>query len=259
VAYGNGAERPGVVDEPGGVVEAGRVGDRLPEAPHGVGGVEEPPRRPQVERGVTAGQRGQLPAVRVLVERVDHHPQPRIVAVLVQQRRQRVHIVGGLRDVPAHVPAVRGVQPLVVVARRARVQLQDETVVDRHPGELEQHVRPERLGVGRRRRPAQPPLVQSGGLLGGDLEGPGGGMTVVRGGRAGGDEGLPARAQGVQVPGVRLRVLAGDLAEPADRTRPTGELQVGDVVGPERADHPPAGPAPAVGGQLGVPGQVVQG
>jgi hypothetical protein len=78
-----------------------------------------------------------------------------------------VHEVGRLRDVAADVAAVHGVQALVVVADRTGVQLHDQPVLDRHPGELHQHVRAELLGVGRRGAAAQTAFVQAGGFGGG--------------------------------------------------------------------------------------------
>jgi hypothetical protein len=169
-----------------------------------------------------------------------------------------VHVVGGLRDVAADVAPVPRVQPGVVVAHRSRVQLHHQAVVERHAGELDDHQRTERLRVRRRRLAAQAAREDLGRLAGRQVQGPRGRVAVVGRRRTGRDERLPARAQRRQIPGVRAGVLAGHLAEPGDPPGPALELHVDHVVRPERGDHPAARSAPAVGGQLGVPGEVVQ-
>ena len=56
----DGEERAGVVDESGAAIEARGLGHRRAEAVHGVRGVEEPPRRADVDARVEAGERSDL-------------------------------------------------------------------------------------------------------------------------------------------------------------------------------------------------------
>src|SRR5258708_9532126 len=69
VARGNRKKCTGVVVESDRVVEAGRLGGLSPESQHRLGSVVEPPRRTQLEAGVMAGQRREVPGVGALVER----------------------------------------------------------------------------------------------------------------------------------------------------------------------------------------------
>ncbi len=106
--------------------------------------------------------------------------------------------------------------------------------------------------------PRRAPVVEPLGLGRGQVQGARGGVAVVGGGGAGGDERGASGPQRGQVAGVRAGVLAGPVAEPVHVRRPALELHVHHVVRAERGDHPAARPAPAVGGELGVLREVVQ-
>src|SRR5712672_2298945 len=67
VAGGDGEKGAGVVVEAYGVVEAGGLGGLFAEAHHALGGVVEPPGRTEFERGIVAGERGELTGVGGLV------------------------------------------------------------------------------------------------------------------------------------------------------------------------------------------------
>ena len=69
------------------------------------------------------------------------------VAVAVQQRPQRMHIVGGGGDVGALVAPEPLEQPAVVVAETAGVDLHHQAVVQAHAGHHRQHVGAEQFGV----------------------------------------------------------------------------------------------------------------
>src|SRR5688572_8800697 len=66
---GDGREGACVVVEAGGVVDAGRLSDLVSKARHALDAVVEPPRWPQAQAGVMAGQRRQLARVRSLIQR----------------------------------------------------------------------------------------------------------------------------------------------------------------------------------------------
>ena len=82
VTGGDGEERAGVVVEADGVVEAGGLGGGLAEAHHALGRVVEPPRRPELERGIVSGQRGEFAGEGGLVEGEEDEGEAGIVAVL---------------------------------------------------------------------------------------------------------------------------------------------------------------------------------
>ena len=209
-------QRPGVVVEPDGVGEAGGLGDQLAEPADALGAVVEPPRRSEPQRRVVAGERGQLPAVGALVERVDDDGQRRLVAEPVEQRLERAHVVHRLGDVGALVGPEAGGQRGVVAAPRAGVELQHEPVVEAHGRHLDQHLAPEPLGVARLGPARAHPAEERLGLGARQVGGGGGRVAVVAGGGAGGDERGSAAAQRGEVAGPRGGVLAGHL-RPAGR------------------------------------------
>ena len=115
--------------------------------------VVEPPRRPEPQRGVVAGQRRQLPRVGRLVEREHDQREARVVAEPLEQRPQVPRELRRDRDVGAHV----GPEPLeeraVVVAERADVELHHQPVLDAHAGHLDEHVAANRRASAGGRRP----------------------------------------------------------------------------------------------------------
>ena len=141
---GDRAERPGVVDEARCPREPGRLGHRGEKAPDGVGGVEEPPRHPDVHARVEPGQRRELARPDRLIDGEGDQVEARVGAEALQQRAQRVGELDADRDVMAGVrpePLVRGP---VMVAPHAGMQRHHQSVVAGHPGHLRQHVPPER-------------------------------------------------------------------------------------------------------------------
>src|SRR6185503_6195031 len=83
-----------VVVEAYGVVEAGRLGGLLAEAPHALGAVVEPPGRAELENWIVSRERRQLAAVRALVEREQDQRQRALIAETIEQRAQRVDVLG---------------------------------------------------------------------------------------------------------------------------------------------------------------------
>ena len=142
-------DRPGVVDEPGEIAQAGDLGHRSLEALDLRRVVQEPPGRPDVHRRVEPGQWGDLPAEHVRVDGEQHQVQVQVGAVSVKQRLQRRGVFQRNRDV---VPGIRP-EPArlrrMMVPADARVDRHHQAVVAGHAGHLQQHVPAERdrLGV----------------------------------------------------------------------------------------------------------------
>ena len=204
------AEGAGVVDEPGGPREARGLGDGGAEPPDRLGGVQEPPRHPDIERRVEAGQRGELAREHRLVEREHHQVEVRVGAVALQQRAQRVGELGPDGDVVAGVrPERRGRRPMVAAAH-ARVQGHHQPVVAGHAGHLQQQVPAQRrrLRLGRlagQRGPVDPVRLGRLQRVGADVD-----VAVV--GRDG--------AVGDEVPAPRLQRRARSRRSPRCRGRP---------------------------------------
>ena len=99
-------EGAGVVVEADGVVEARRLGRHLAEAAHALRAVVEPPGRAQLQARIMAGERRQLARIGALVEGEEDDRQARLVAEPVEQRLQRLDIIGARRDVGALVAAI---------------------------------------------------------------------------------------------------------------------------------------------------------
>ena len=95
---GNGEERARVVIEAHGVVEARRLRGLLAETHHALGTVKEPPGRPQAQAGIVAGERRQLAAEGRLIQREQNDGEVALVAKAVEQRAQRVDIIGRPRE-----------------------------------------------------------------------------------------------------------------------------------------------------------------
>ena len=73
-------ERARVVDEAGQVADAGRLDDAVEETVDAERAVVEPPRTSEQDGGVVAGERGELAAVRALVQREEDQRETRVVA-----------------------------------------------------------------------------------------------------------------------------------------------------------------------------------
>src|SRR5581483_5131186 len=131
------------------VADARRLDDAVEEAVDTERAVVEPPRASEKDGRVVAGERGELSAVRALVEREEDQGQARVVAARLEQGSETARPVGRHRDVPAEVTAEARGERRVVVAEAADVQLHDETVVEAHARELVQHVRFEAARVRR--------------------------------------------------------------------------------------------------------------
>ena len=105
MARGDGYEVTRVVDEAGQVIKAGRLADRIEVAVDAVSAVVEPPGRPQQYRGVVAGERSELAAVRTLIKSGEDESQARVVAVGGEERLQSARPIERNRDVGADIRA----------------------------------------------------------------------------------------------------------------------------------------------------------
>src|SRR5437899_9753996 len=122
VAGGDGEEGTGVVVEAYGVVEAGGLGGLFAEAHHAFRRVVEPPGRTQFERGIVAGERGELTGEGGLVEGEEDEGEAGVVAVLVEQRAQGADVFGRRGHVGAFVAAELFIDLAVVIADRSGVE-----------------------------------------------------------------------------------------------------------------------------------------
>ena len=122
VAGRNRTESAGVVHEAGGPREPHRFGHCGPETPDRVGGVEEPPRHPDVHRRVEPSEGCELAGPDRLVDGEDDQMESRMSAVALQQRAQSLGDLDVDRDVRPHVGAEAGGCCSVMVAAYAAVK-----------------------------------------------------------------------------------------------------------------------------------------
>ena len=95
-----------------------------------------------------ASERRELTRIAALVEREEDQRQTRVIPEDVEQRFQGTDIIRAGRDVGALVASVCIEQPAVVVAKRARMDLHHQAVIDAHARHLGQHLGPEEFGIG---------------------------------------------------------------------------------------------------------------
>ena len=205
--------------------------------------------------GVVPGQRRQLTAVGGLVEGEQHEREVGLVAESSEERRERVYVIGAGRDVGADVGTEAFEHRRVVVPMAARVELDDQPVVQAHPHHLGEHLATEGLGLVAGVVARADPVEQAGGIGRVEIAGSGAGVAVIGRGGAVRDEELPALGQGRQVAGPGGGVLPGQLAQPLQVRDEVGTVRVDHRVGPERRDHPAV---PVRVGDGSVVGQVVE-
>src|SRR3546814_3003505 len=82
-----------------------------------------------------AGERCELARIGRFVEREEDDRQPRLGPEAVEQRLQRLDIVGAHRNVAALVAAMAFEQLVIMVAARAGMNLHHHAVLDAHRGE----------------------------------------------------------------------------------------------------------------------------
>ncbi len=254
VARRDRAEGPGVVDKAGGLVESRRSGRRLPETDDRIGLVDEPPRHPHVHRPVPSGQRRQFAGVDRLIDGEGDQVEAGGVAVGVQQRLQGTRELHRRGNVPAHIRAVAGQGPGVVVAEHGRVQRHHQSVVHRQPCLVIDHVPPQPGGVAGVNPSRQGAAIQHLRLRVVQAL-----RARIRMGMVGGDrpallEEGPTAPHRLHMSGVGRYVLVCGPPQRLGQLPPVGpgRLQVG--IGPEGGDHPtvPIG----VGGQGAMVGQI---
>ena len=183
VSRRDGAEGAGIVDESDGVVDARRFRRLLAEAYHSLDRIMEPPRRPEPYRGIVSGDWRQLTRIGRLVEREKDERERGIIPVLAEQGAKVSRVLCGDGDVGPLVHAEPLEHEGVVIAERARVQLHDEPILDRHARHLEQHVCFELPLVVRRRFTLTRALEDPVGRLRREALGPGLDHRMIGGGR----------------------------------------------------------------------------
>ena len=242
VASRDGAEGPSVVVEARGLVDPRRLGGALAEPHHAEHGIVEPPRRSEPHRRIVARERGQLAAVRRLVQREQHERQSRVVAVRVEQRAQVARELRRDGDVSPTVGAeLLGERP-IVIPERPRVDLHHEPVFEGHLRHLHQEVRLEAPLVGATRLPLARLLKQHFGVVRGEprrvrLE-----HGVIGGG---GTQTLEERAailEGANELGVVHERRAVLPAQCVELGRPAGGRNLEDGIGTEARDDLPSPP-----------------
>ncbi len=182
------------------------------------------------------GERRELARVRGLVEREQDDGEVALVAEAVEQRFQRVHVVGARRDVGAHVAAEARIEQRIVVAERARMDLHHQTVIEAHAGHLGEHLRAEELGIALARLAGDDLQEQPLGVGLRQVHGLCRTMAVVGRGRAVLlEEGAPVAVRlEVAAPGVR--VAAREMAEFREIVGKAVEFRIDNRVRPVGGD-----------------------
>ena len=133
------------------------------------------------------------------------------------------------------------------------MELEHEAVLHAHGRHLDEELAPEPLGIAGLGLPLAHPAEQVLGLTRGEVHRDRRRVAVVRGRRAGGDEGLAPGPQRGEVARPRRGVLTGQLGQAAEVVLEVRPVGVDDVVGPERG-HDPAVPAARRDRGVGVEG-----
>ena len=255
VAGGDREIGAGVVVEADGIVEAGRLRGQLAEAQHRFGRIEEPPARPEPQRRVVPGERGELARIAGLVQGERDDGEVRLVADGVEQGLQRLDIVGRGRDVAAHVAAKLFEQRSVVIAPGAGMDLQHEPVVETHLRHLGQHLAAEQIGILGRDLALEDLGVELFRIGVGEVGGARRGMAMVGRCCAAFLEIAAPLAVGREIAGPGADIFAGQFAELFEILGKALEFRVDDAVGPIGRDDlaAPAGVADHV-----VPFEIVE-
>lgn len=201
------------------------------------------------------GERREFPRIGGLVERKDDDVEIALVAEPVEQRLQGAHVFGRRGNVAALVLAEGAVDPRIVVAHRAGVDLHDEPVDDAHARHLGQHLRAEEFGVRLVRRAGLDAVEERGG--GGRLEigGRRGRMAVGRGRPAHLDEVAPAIDERFEITRPGRGVASREAAELGEIAGEVRILRIDHRIGPEGRDD---ASLPAALADLAVMAQVVE-
>src|SRR6185437_7714928 len=234
----NREERPCVVVEADGVVEAGGLGRLLAEAAQTLGAVVKPPGGTELEHRVVTGEGRQLPAVGRLIEGEKDHREARVAAEALEQRLQRMDIVGALRNVGSLVAAVPVEEYAIVIAHGARMDLHHQTVVDAHRGHLGEHLCAEELRVSGTEAVGDDAAEERLRLT---LPKVGGGrarMPMIARGGAERDEGGAAQPVGLEISPPGMDVPARHPPELGERLAKELVLRVDDRIRAVGADHP---------------------
>src|SRR5208282_6927481 len=125
------------------------------------------------------GQRSQFPAVGRLIKCKKNDRQLALIAELIEQRPKCVHIICWHRDVRTYVTAVSLIELAIVVARTARVNLHDQSVVEAHPRHFGQHLRAEEFLLLRISVVCKHATKELSSLRRGQIRGSCGGMPMV--------------------------------------------------------------------------------
>ena len=128
----------------------------------------EPPGRAELHGGIVARQGRELPRICGLVEREEHEREPRVIPKGVEQRLQIARELRRDRQIGALVRSEAREDVLVMVAERSGVHLHHQSVFDRHPRHLHQHMRFEATLVGGGRNAAARLLKETLCLTGGE-------------------------------------------------------------------------------------------
>src|ERR1700733_11952295 len=102
----NGEKRPRIVVKTYSVVEARRLCHMLAKAHHSFWTIVKPPWRSQLQARIMSSQRCEFPTVGRFVQGKKNNGQVALIAEFIEQRAQRIHIIGRGWDVRTHIPAV---------------------------------------------------------------------------------------------------------------------------------------------------------
>ena len=185
-----------------------------------------------------ARQRCQLARIGAFVEREEDDREVALVAVPVEQRAQRLHVIGAGGNIGALVAAEGVEQRPIVVAARSGVELHDQSVIQAHSGHLGQHLRAEQLGIARGRVAVADAIEQRFRIAMRQVGGGGGGVAVVARSGAHLDEEGAALAVGGEIAVPGPAVFAGQLFQPQQVARKPFELGIDHRIGAIGGDDP---------------------
>ncbi|MNT10780.1 hypothetical protein D3C72_1456280 [compost metagenome] len=198
----------------------------------------EPPARPQLQRRIVAGQRGQFAAVGGLVQRKQDQGQTRVRTEPIQQRLQRPDVIGLGRDIATLVAAKPIEDGGAVIAEAAGVKLHHQTVLNRHGGHFGQHLSAEQFGVGGAGRCGRDAAEQRLCIGLRQIGGEGGRMAMVGRGGAHLDEKGAAIAKRLQISVPRQRVAPGLFGQHLQVIAEAFVVRVQHRVGAIGGQHP---------------------
>ncbi len=128
-------------------------------------------------------QRRQFARIGAFIEREEDDRQPRLVPEPVEQRFERLHIVGARGDIRPHVAAEVREQLVVMVAEAAGVDLHHQAIVHAHRRHFGEHLRAKQFGIGGGGAPVLHALEQGRRIGIGQIGSCRGGVAVIGRGR----------------------------------------------------------------------------